>query len=285
MAKAIKQIDPALIKINKAIYFREDMGSISRLAEDIRLNGNREPILIKQSPNGKNYYSIDGWKRVLATRMAIKNGAKIKTIPANIAPENIERKDEILMVLNAVNSKGGTPLKPTEEGRAIETLMTKHDVSAREIGKNTALTTPTVINRKNLLLGSPRLQAAVDNENYPVTIAKLIINKFGNDFSKQDKLVNETTFADQDSAKARIARKELVAKLSGLTALYHKPVKDLLKLMRQANISASSIDDAIDKIKEVNDKDLVQMATLAGIVKGLKLALGSKMDDPFKKAA
>ena len=284
---AIQSIPLDSAKQNKDCYFRKDMGNMNHLAAQIERNGVRDSILVKKDKGGKTYTVIDGWRRILAAKKAVKKGAKIAKIPVKFVDGASDKANEIFLSLNAASSPGGLPLRPMEEARAIKVLQDTYGLSAREIGKNTPITTPTIIDRRKLLDGSPRLQKAVDYENYPVTIAKLLINSYGDDFAMQDKLVDETSASEKlDPVLAREARKDLVKRLSGTMAMYEGPVKEMTKLLRKAKLKPGSLDEALSLAEKQKGPDAIKLASAVGIVKGLSLALGSKFPDPFiKKAA
>lgn len=279
--ESIQYIEPNKIKIGKNfIRLRSDLGNVDDLADDIKLHNLKKPLKVVIGKRGqielvRGERRLKGVFKAIATAKVIKSKADLSKVPVIFLNPDISEAEKIALKLE--KDPNGRPLLPSEEAKGYSLLNNEYGLSARQMQQLTGVSTMTILNRISLLEGAPALIGAVDRGEIPITLAKKMIDAHPGDLEKQESLVVKCL-------KDKKTRKEVTEQLNGLTvtyapkSIYQKPVRDMIKSLQKTGIQSDSIDDVL---KQLPQDDHVTAGVRAGIVKGLQMALGSKMPNPF----
>lgn len=269
------RVDPRRVQVKEGWNKRTDWGDMEGLSASIEAEGVKKPIVLKKLPDGE-VELVDGERRLRGTLMAIERGAQIESIPAEFVRNNISDIEARLLMLLA---NDGKPFTPLEEALVLKDLRDLGGLSETEIARRTGRSQPTVKARLALVDGSPALREAVQNNVIPLGLAQEIIEKSAGDIEKQDALLTKAT-------ASKGGKREVRQQVSRVYAKFHEPMRVFREHIERHKLAATDVDGAIDQVRSLassdDEKARIEAAIQTGVMKGMAIALGKRMPDPFK---
>lgn len=156
------------IVVQEGFNVRSDFGNIEELAKSIIASGQKEPIKVRLSDDGKKALLVNGERRFRAVAYANEHlGASIETMRCI----KVERgANEESLVVEMLLCNAGKPLEPLEEAEAFKRLLSfglSNEVVASKIGKSATYVTE----RLQLLSASHEVREVVKAGKITVTAA------------------------------------------------------------------------------------------------------------------
>jgi ParB-like chromosome segregation protein Spo0J len=167
----VYHLDPAKITIVPNWNARKDgpekTAHVRWLADSIKERGVLEPLTVWI--DGEEVKVSNGECRLLAVRLAIKEGAAIKTVPVRAEDRNSNEGDRLLTM---IDRNGGKPLNALERADVIKRLIA-YGWSKEEVGKKTGLGLGQVDNLLTLASADPDLKKMIEEKKVsPSLVAK-----------------------------------------------------------------------------------------------------------------
>lgn len=244
---------------------REDYGDLDELAESLAKNGQKEPLTVRMSGDGKTAVLVNGHRRIRALPLAnTKFGASFKA--AWCIPEEKGANEES-RIFDLFTRNSGKPLTPMEQAIAIKRLVDFNwkikDIAAK-IGKKVKY----VNNILDLCAASKELRDAVQSgvisTTAAVMLAKAPESKQSSVINKIKALQTESKEKGQDKdQKKRVSISDVEKEVTGTSTM----------------ISAKGIKDLIKQVNETIKEDKENKVSWDLIKLGLELALGKKTFD------
>ncbi len=144
----ISQVEPGLKQPRK----RFDQGSLSDLADSIRVHGILQPITVRRLSSG--YYQIIAGER----RWRAAKEAGLGEVPAVI----VEADDRKVMELALIENLQREDLNPMEEATGYRILMEEYSLTQEETAKRVGKSRPVVANAMRLLALPPEICSLVE---------------------------------------------------------------------------------------------------------------------------
>lgn len=240
--------------IDKDFNVRDDFGDIDELAKLIAENGQKTPMQVRLSDDGKNVIIVDGHRRYEAIEIANKKyGAKI----SDVSCINEERgANEESRIVDMFVYGSGKPLTLLEQAKVIKKLM-DYNWKATDIAKKIGKTQAYVSQLLNLQGASHVLREAVKKGIVSPTAA---IKLSTVPISQQKSVLAKVSALGLDgNGKTKVKVKDVEKATKGMpSTVSTKKIKVIL----------SSVNDRIkQKDTEKNWNDVKY---------GLELALGTK---------
>jgi len=138
-----------------------DEGRIASLAEDIRVNGLINPILVR--PNADGYEVVAGERRLLAVQ---RLGWERVTVHVQ------DLDDKTAALLRAVENLDREDLSPIEEGYVYHNLLEEHKLTLDDISNRTRKSVGVVKRRIDLLRMPDELQQAIHKRQISYGVAE-----------------------------------------------------------------------------------------------------------------
>lgn len=146
---------------------RKTFKQIEELAEDLKLHGMLQPVLVRPLENGKKdrFELVCGARRLRAARLA-----KLVTVPATVRPLSDDKSLELMIIENSQRED----VHPLEEAEGYETLHKKHGYSADDIAGKTGKSKSWVYQRMKLLALCPEARKAFAADQISASVAVLL---------------------------------------------------------------------------------------------------------------
>ena len=209
-------VDPRILCIKEGWNARspddpENRAHVQGLAASIAARGVEQPL--KCYLDSGKYYISDGHCRLLATLIAIENGAEVKSVPIRLAPKTDNEADHVLsqIVLNS-----GKPLTMLEASAVYKRLVA-FGWTIAEIAQRTGKSAAS-INTALDLQGAPvQVQKLVASGRVSATLATETIKKEG--AAKATETLNNAVDAATQKGKTRATKADIgAAPVTKLTA-------------------------------------------------------------------
>ncbi|MDZ4803306.1 MAG: ParB/RepB/Spo0J family partition protein [Candidatus Eisenbacteria bacterium] len=121
---------------------RFDEAKLQGLADSIRVSGLLQPVLVRQSPDGRGYQLIAGERRLKAAELAGR-----ATVPAVVRTASRKEMLEFAIIENVQRED----LDPIEESHAYQRMATEFDLTQEQIAARVGKDRTTVANALRLL--------------------------------------------------------------------------------------------------------------------------------------
>ena len=157
-----------------------DEKALNELADSIKSYGIIQPLIVTK--RGSRYLIVAGERRFRAAKIA-----GIKTVPCIIKDMNDQEIREVALVENLQREN----LNPIESARAIQELISRHNLTQEKIAEKIGKSRPAVANTLRLLSLSPevikfieedklssghaRVLVVIENEELQIKIAEMAI--------------------------------------------------------------------------------------------------------------
>jgi ParB/RepB/Spo0J family partition protein len=176
-------LDPKLIQVEPGFNARkfdtpENVEHVKNLAASIKAVGVQTPLMVRFK-EGK-FFLVDGESRLRAVKLAIKEGAEIKTVPVIQEGKHI---GEVERVASLLSHNSGKQLNALERGDVFSRLKA-YGWSDLDIAAKTGITAAHVSNILLLHAGPPAVQKLVIEGKASPTLAIQAIRDHGDDAAK-----------------------------------------------------------------------------------------------------
>lgn len=201
-------VDPRKLKIDPNYNVRDlttpdELADLQELKESIKANGVRVPLEVRL--DGEDIYVVAGHRRHAATMMAIKEGAKIATVPCVPEPKGT---NEIERTINLVVSNSGKPLSPLQTATVCKRLI-DFGFDVPQIASRLGKSPSTVENYLSLNEAPHAVQQMVRSGEVSASTAAKVVRKEG-----------------ATQATATLTKAKTVAAAAGKTTVTESDVKE-----------------------------------------------------------
>lgn len=173
----IFKLDPADINIDPEWNVRTSTADlkehIATLARSIAEIGVQQPITVRMLD--KKPWVTDGFCRIAAVHLAIKQGAEIKTVPVRVEERHSNEADHTLSLLTR---NSGRPLSTIEQAFVIKRLL-GFGWLQEDIQKKTGFSVTHVNNCKTLLAAPAEIQDMLKKGTVSVRLAMKTMKEKG----------------------------------------------------------------------------------------------------------
>jgi ParB-like chromosome segregation protein Spo0J len=183
---------------------------IRQLADSIKEVGVLEPLTVYLSDEGKAVVT-NGHCRLLAVKIAIAEGADIKTVPVRTEPKASNDADR---VLSMITRNSGKPLTPIETSRVIKRLDS-FGWTAADISLKTGYTKGHISNFMALSSAPARIQRLVEDGKVSATLA--VDTMRGNSEDRATEILESAVVSAVQSGKKKATRKHTYGPIKKLT--------------------------------------------------------------------
>ena len=181
--KDMVMVNPMMVNVvdkwNPRTEFDKD--DLEGLMNSIIANGVMVPIRVKINKDNEMIL-IDGERRLRATKMAIDKGYEVNSIPAILERKTMKETD---MIIIALTTNTGMPLKPFEEADAISRLV-NFGMSVKEVAFKLGKSVQHISNRLKLLDVTPEVKEAVKKKEITLKDATDIVDTSSGDTKEQN---------------------------------------------------------------------------------------------------
>ncbi len=171
------------------------------LADSIKEKGVQEPLTIWM--NGDIPTVTNGHCRLLAVKLAKKEGAEIKTVPVRVEERYASEGDRILSL---ITRNSGRPLTPLETSEVLRRLVA-YGWSAAEVSKKTGYSVGQVGNLLKLSSLGPELTKPVEQGKVSATLVVEQVRTLGE--TKAAKEIGDAIDRATRKGKKRATKKDL----------------------------------------------------------------------------
>jgi len=174
--------------LHEGVNLRIDFTGIEDLAEDIKTNGQRMPIMVQYNKSDNKLYVVDGARRLRAIKYANEHlGTDIKTVRCNTVDNNMNEMD---VLASQFSYNSGCPFTLWEEIVGVNKFV-KWGWTQNQIADKVGKSVTWVIQRKTLNNAGPQLQKAIQEKVIGLTHAINIIEKADGKIEKENELVSK----------------------------------------------------------------------------------------------
>lgn len=168
--KDLLLVDPRNITVIENLNVRVDYGNIRELADNIKVNGVKQPLR-GHSKDGK-YILTDGHRRLRACMLLVEDGEKI-TVPFIVEPKSYT---EIQRIVDMVICNDGKKLTPLEEAEAVQRL-TNMGLKPKDVAPKIMRTVGYVKNLQHLYNAPDKIKKLVQSNLVSGTLAIKILKE------------------------------------------------------------------------------------------------------------
>lgn len=231
--KDLFMVDPRNLIEEENFNTRFELGNIDELAESIKENGVKKPLLGFKVTGQDKYVLTDGHRRFVAIQKIIAEAtAAGKDIPDSIKQVPIITDKETRIVertINIILSNDGMPLNPVELAtsykRLIDNGMTQMQI-AKKIGKSQAHVATTL----RLVNVSETTKQAIVSGKVSVSTVRDMINK-KSDTTVIDKKIAAAVSSDKKVTRKDVGLKQKLYTKNEVDAILAKQLEAIKKLV------------------------------------------------------
>jgi ParB family chromosome partitioning protein len=206
------QIEPRRLKVidgfNPRVMNDEYKAHIRAIADSIKSEGyyQDQPLAgyVATEDGQPVVYIYSGHTRLLATLLAMDEGAEITRLPVVVSQAGLSMED---MTVALVRGNGGKSLTYYESAIVCKRLV-KYGMSEDEIAARTGITVPLVRNRLALMAAPLKLRTMVANDEMSATLAIELVTKHGD---KALEMADEAKGRAEVSGKTKVRKAQTVA--------------------------------------------------------------------------
>lgn len=213
-------IDPRSIIFDPAENPRQDYGALKELEASIAQHGVKDPISIKNTPEGPKL--IHGFRRMTATMNLLARGEDVARIPAIPVPKGYNEEDALL---DHIIRNTGKPLTALEEAGIYKTMIGK-GYKQTEIAKLVGKTQGAISNILKLTEASKQVQNYI-NEGLIASSLVMKLIKAHKDHKIVDRIVVNAVEKLEGTAK-KVSEKTVMVKR---VSKYHKLFTGSIEVM------------------------------------------------------